>query len=103
MLLADLSGEGDLDEGHRLWPHIEGWAAELGLTRTYVMVVAVIWGLTCGDAWGLGCVFWLREPHGDRGSEELERAGLDECRSGDFLDPLPVEIDDLPGESCQVA
>ena len=32
MLLADLSGEGDLDEGHRLWPHIEGWAAELGLT-----------------------------------------------------------------------
>ena len=22
----------DLNERHRLWPHIEGWAAELGLT-----------------------------------------------------------------------
>jgi hypothetical protein len=32
MLLADIAGKGDLDEGHRLWPHIESWAAELGLT-----------------------------------------------------------------------
>jgi hypothetical protein len=32
MLLADLAGESDLHEGHRLWPHIQGWAAELGLT-----------------------------------------------------------------------
>ena len=32
MLLADLTGKGDLHEAHRLWPHIEGWAAELGLT-----------------------------------------------------------------------
>jgi hypothetical protein len=32
MRLADLAGEGDLHEGHRLWPHIEGWAAELGPT-----------------------------------------------------------------------
>ena len=32
MLLADIAGQGDLPEGHRLWPHIEGWAAELGLT-----------------------------------------------------------------------
>ena len=32
MVLADLVGEGDLDERHRLWPFIEGWAAELGLT-----------------------------------------------------------------------
>ncbi len=32
MLLADLTGNGDLREGHRLWPHIQGWAAELGLT-----------------------------------------------------------------------
>jgi hypothetical protein len=31
MILADLTGECDLHEGHRLWPHIEGWAAELGL------------------------------------------------------------------------
>jgi hypothetical protein len=32
MILADLTGEQDLREGHRLWPHIQGWAAELGLT-----------------------------------------------------------------------
>jgi len=32
MLLADIAGQGDLHEGHRLWPHIQGWAAELGLT-----------------------------------------------------------------------
>jgi hypothetical protein len=32
MVLADLAGEEDLHEGHRLWPHIQGWAAELGLT-----------------------------------------------------------------------
>ena len=32
MILADTAGEADLHEGHRLWPHIEGWAAELGLT-----------------------------------------------------------------------
>ena len=32
MVLADLVGEGDLDERHRLWPFIEGWAAELALT-----------------------------------------------------------------------
>ena len=32
MILADTVGSGDLHEGHRLWPHIQGWAAELGLT-----------------------------------------------------------------------
>jgi len=32
MLLADTAGQGDLHEGHRLWPHIQSWAAELGLT-----------------------------------------------------------------------
>ena len=32
MILADTAGEHDLDEGHRLWPLIQGWAAELGLT-----------------------------------------------------------------------
>ena len=32
MLLADIAGEGDLHQGHRLWPHIQSWAAELGLT-----------------------------------------------------------------------
>ena len=32
MVLADQAGEHDLNERHRLWPHIESWAAELGLT-----------------------------------------------------------------------
>ena len=32
MLLADIASRGDLREGHRLWPHIQGWAEELGLT-----------------------------------------------------------------------
>ncbi len=32
MTLADVAAEDDLHQGHRLWPHIQGWAAELGLT-----------------------------------------------------------------------
>ena len=32
MVLADLTSEDDLNERHRLWPVIESWAAELGLT-----------------------------------------------------------------------
>jgi hypothetical protein len=32
MTLADIANDGDLHQGHRLWPHIESWAAELGLT-----------------------------------------------------------------------
>ena len=32
MTLADLTGEPDLNERHQLWPFIQGWAAELGLT-----------------------------------------------------------------------
>jgi hypothetical protein len=32
MILADIAGSGDLRAGDRRWPHIEGWAAELGLT-----------------------------------------------------------------------
>ncbi len=32
MTLADTTAEPDLHEGHRLWPHIQSWAAELGLT-----------------------------------------------------------------------
>ena len=30
--LAGTAAERDLHEGHRLWPHIQGWAAQLGLT-----------------------------------------------------------------------
>jgi hypothetical protein len=32
MILADTTAEHDLAKGHRLWPHIQGWAEELGLT-----------------------------------------------------------------------
>ena len=32
MTLADHTSEPDLNEQHRLWPFIQGWAAELGLT-----------------------------------------------------------------------
>jgi hypothetical protein len=32
MTLADTTAERDIHEGHRLWPHIQGWAEELGLT-----------------------------------------------------------------------
>ena len=32
MILADTAAERDVHEGHRLWPHIQGWAGELGLT-----------------------------------------------------------------------
>ena len=32
MVLADLTGEDELNERHRLWPFVESWAAELGLT-----------------------------------------------------------------------
>ncbi len=31
MVLADAAGPGGLQPGHRLWLHIEGWAAGLGL------------------------------------------------------------------------
>jgi len=32
MVLADHARETDLNERHRLWPFIQSWAAELGLT-----------------------------------------------------------------------
>jgi hypothetical protein len=32
MVLADHAREHDLNERHRLWPFIQSWAAELGLT-----------------------------------------------------------------------
>jgi hypothetical protein len=32
MILVGTAAEEDLHEGHRLWPHIQSWAAELGLT-----------------------------------------------------------------------
>jgi len=40
MILADVAGKADLHEGHRLWPHIQGWAAELGLTGPEAVAAA---------------------------------------------------------------
>ena len=34
MTLADVAGEPDLGEGHRLWPAVQSWSAELGLSET---------------------------------------------------------------------
>ncbi len=40
MILADTAAETDLHEDHRLWPHIQGWAAELGLTGPEAVAAA---------------------------------------------------------------
>ncbi len=40
MMLADALGPGDVRAGHRLWAHVEGWAAELGLTAPEVLAQA---------------------------------------------------------------
>jgi hypothetical protein len=40
MILADTTTEPHLHEGHRLWPHIQSWAAELGLTGPEAVAAA---------------------------------------------------------------
>ena len=37
MVLADVTAYGDVSTGHRLRVHVEGWAAELGLTAPDVL------------------------------------------------------------------
>jgi hypothetical protein len=32
-----LAGTSDMDHGHRLWVHVEGWAAELGMLAPDVL------------------------------------------------------------------
>jgi len=32
MTLADIASTGDIPPGHRLWPVVESWSAEVGLT-----------------------------------------------------------------------
>jgi hypothetical protein len=32
MTLAEVAAPGDMHAGHRIWGHIQGWAAELGMT-----------------------------------------------------------------------
>jgi hypothetical protein len=38
MILADTAAERDLAKGHRLWPHFQSWAEELGLTAPEAIV-----------------------------------------------------------------
>ena len=37
MVLADVTGAGDMHPQHRLWAHVEGWAAELGVSGSNVL------------------------------------------------------------------
>jgi hypothetical protein len=37
MVLADVTAHGEVNSSHRLWIHVEGWAAELGLTAPDVL------------------------------------------------------------------
>jgi hypothetical protein len=48
MVLADVTGPGDMHTGHRLWVHVEGWAAELGMTAPDV-VARTVGGPTRAD------------------------------------------------------
>jgi hypothetical protein len=41
MILDDTAADPDVHEGHRLWPHIQSWAAELGLTAPDAITRAV--------------------------------------------------------------
>jgi hypothetical protein len=47
MTLADLTSEPGLDERHQLWPFIQGWAAELGLTGSDAITRAAQPGSPC--------------------------------------------------------
>jgi hypothetical protein len=40
MILADTAADEHAREGHRLWPYIQGWAAELGLTGPEAVAAA---------------------------------------------------------------
>ncbi len=40
MILADTAAQAEVHEGHPLWLHIQGWAAELGLTAPEAVAAA---------------------------------------------------------------
>jgi hypothetical protein len=53
MVLADVTGPGDVRAGHRLWVHVEGWSAELGLTAPDVLAQTSSppsWARSCRSA-----------------------------------------------------
>jgi hypothetical protein len=41
MVLAGALGSDDMKAGHRLWPHVEGWATELALTAPEALTLIV--------------------------------------------------------------
>ena len=51
MVLAEVVATDDVNPGHRLWLHIEGWSAELGLTAPDALT-------------------WISQPPGDVASEK---------------------------------
>jgi hypothetical protein len=62
MTLAELAGPGDMHAGHRLWPHIEDWAAQLTLTPPEALT-----RIANPPAWG--------EARYDAGLDDPEAAG----------------------------
>ena len=40
MILADTTAEPGVHEAHRLWPSVQGWAAELGITGPQAVAAA---------------------------------------------------------------
>jgi hypothetical protein len=42
MVLAEIAASGEIRDGHRLWPHVQRWAEEVGLTGTDAMAQAVV-------------------------------------------------------------
>lgn len=53
MTLADAVSSGDMDAGNRLWPHVQEWAYELGLTAPDAVALA---------SWSPGCVSTQQDP-----------------------------------------
>ena len=58
--VADLVGEEDLNEDHRLWPQIQGWAEELGLTTRAIRFYEVK-GLIAPDRRGMARCYTRRD------------------------------------------
>ena len=76
MVLADTTANGDVRPGHRAWPHVEGWAAELGMTGTQALDCIV------------GPPRWAR--HQEKSAEPVGHAPLVSGPKIVPLDPDPV-------------
>ena len=37
MVIADTTADGDVRPGHQAWPHVQGWAAKLGMTGSQAL------------------------------------------------------------------